>query len=36
MMGWQNFGLSHNNMNIKGYEANKNKEKFEICTINPN
>jgi hypothetical protein len=36
MMSWQNFDLSHKNVNIKAYEIIKNKEKFELSTINLN
>jgi hypothetical protein len=33
MMGWQNFDLSHKNVNIKAYEINENKDKFELLQL---
>jgi hypothetical protein len=36
MMGWQNFDLLDKNVNIKAYKVFKNKEKFELFTINLN
>jgi hypothetical protein len=36
MMSWQNFDLSHKNVNIKAYEIIKNQKKFELSTINLN
>jgi hypothetical protein len=35
-MGWQNFDLLDKNVNIKACKKFKNKEKFELFTINLN
>lgn len=34
--GWQNFNLSHKNVNIKAHEMHKQEEKFELFTIDLN
>jgi hypothetical protein len=34
--GWKKFNLSHKNVNIKVHETHKNKEKFELFTIDLN
>ncbi len=36
LTSWQNFDLSHKNVNIKAYEINKSKKKFKLFTINLN
>jgi hypothetical protein len=36
MTGWQNVNLSHKNVNIKAHKTQKNKEKFELFTIDLN
>jgi hypothetical protein len=32
-MAWQNFDLTHQNVNIKAYEVNEKKDKFELLQL---